>query len=112
MQSYNPEMQTYMELNGFIRIDRDIDPESMIFKKGDTAVLMFNGTMEYRQYRNPMEWRMIKRWIGFDGQDMFQFMMMLHFMDAVKISDVHRQLLRDEFKNDDDNLVLYGRSQS
>lgn len=97
-QFFNPDIKEYLTLNGFKDITET--PDTLVFIRNNEAVVFSNMTIRYKRNTcnwatNMMavanSWQTLKRYFGFDGQDMFTVTMLLHLMGVVRIQDVNRK---------------------
>ena len=101
-QFFNPDIKEYLTLNGFKDITEQ--PHMLVFIRRDEAVIFWGLAIIYKkntcQWATNMmavanSWQTLKKYFGFNGEDMFTVMMMLHLMGVVKIQEVTSALQND-----------------
>lgn len=86
---YNPEIREYLELCGFTKTSDDSLPGGMMFLGGEceVAVQMWGNKIMVSKY-NGFTWNTAGNYIGFDGQNLPHFMMLMHVMGAIDLNQV------------------------
>ena len=94
--AFAPEVAEYMRLNGYTLIDNNNDLGLLTFVKGDISVLFWQDRIERRIIspdKNAVT-RQMRSYKGFDGKDIFELMMILHFLKAVDLRDVKKEVYK------------------
>lgn len=86
---YNPEIHEFLQLCGFKKTSDDSLPGGMMFydAHGDVAIQMWGNKIMVSKY-NGFTWNTVGNYIGFDGQNIVFFMMLMHVMGAVNLNYV------------------------
>ncbi len=96
--NFSPDVEQYMHINGYKRIDGGAIENGMCFiKNHDKAVIFCEGHIDCKvpgmhngakQLANVMfGWKSVAKYDGFDGHNRFHLMMLLHIMKAVAFND-------------------------
>lgn len=95
---YNPEIQEYMQLCGFKKCSPDTLPGGMMFQDahGEVCIQMWGNKIQVSKY-NGFTWNTVGNYIGFDGQNIVFFMMLMHVMGAIDLNQVKARS-DEEFK--------------
>jgi hypothetical protein len=90
---FSPEVTEYLMLNGYRLADTNTELGLMTFTRGNVAVVFFQDKIERRIISNDKAavHRTMKSFKGFDGQNIFKLMMILHCIDAVDLHDVAKR---------------------
>jgi hypothetical protein len=90
---FSPEVSEYMTLNGYKLRDNNQELGLLTFTRGNIAVVFFQDKIERRIISNDKSavHRTMKSFKGFDGQNIFKLMMILHCIDAVDLHDVAKR---------------------
>lgn len=84
--TFNPEIRTYFELNGFQEpVQQPIAGGLLFLKNDELAVQFWHDRIEVRRGFN---FQLTHSYKGFDGQDIFELMMLMHFMRVVSLAEV------------------------
>jgi hypothetical protein len=86
---YNPEIREFLELCGYKKTTDDSLPGGMMFfnAHGDVAIQIWGNKITVSRYENAM-WITKGHYIGFDGQNVPFFMMLMHVMGAIDLNQV------------------------
>lgn len=87
--NYNPEIIEYLNVSGYQEINKDNNTGCLTFKSHDgKAILLWADRIEYRVLTGNKEkaWMLSKSYKGFDGQNTFYFIFLLHIMGAASIN--------------------------
>lgn len=92
---FNPEVKEYFILNGFQLPAAEPLPNGMLFIKGNVSVQFWNNKIEVR-HNNSVHWNLYKSYTGFDGQNIFHLMLLMHLMDVINLRDVKKEVFLEE----------------
>jgi hypothetical protein len=97
----NSDAEDYLVQNGWIQLPADaIAHEAIIFLKGYRAVILTPGAIDFKVCPEPMmplktnsaailfRWQTTHYYKGWDGNNIFQLMMLLEFFGAVKLKHI------------------------
>lgn len=86
---YNPEIREYLELCGFQKTSDDSLPGGMMFFDAncEVSVQMWGNKVQVSRY-NGFTWNTVGNYVGFDGQNLPHFMMLMHIMNAIDLNHV------------------------
>jgi len=89
-QKFNPEITVYMRSNGFKKTDESNEIGVLTFRKDDMVVLFWNDKIEKRIISSDKLKvnKVATAFKGFDGQNVFHLMLILHLLGAVDLKTV------------------------
>lgn len=105
-QKFNPEITTYLEANGFKKVDEQSEIGSLTFRKGETVIQFWNDKIEKRIISTDKTKvnNVLTAFKGYDGKSIFKLMLILHLMDAVDLKTVSSSVYTKLGKNIDEEL--------
>lgn len=87
---FSPDVQLYMELNGFTKIGTTVFPDHMQFIKNGIAVIFSKEKIIKTVASDSGPNIEPKTYIGFDGKNVFDLMVILNVMGAISLRDVQQ----------------------
>lgn len=85
---YNPEILEFLEACGYNRIKNAEFPGGAMFMTEDVCVQLWGNKVQVSRNENGFVWNTISHFVGFDGQDLPKFMMLMHVAGAVDLNAV------------------------
>jgi hypothetical protein len=90
-KAYNPEILEFLEACGYNRITNVEFPGGYQFMTEDVCVQLWGNKIQVSR-NNGFVWNTVAHFIGFDGQDLPKFMMLMHVTGAVDLNAVKAQV--------------------
>lgn len=103
---FSQDVEDYMELNGFHKMETKGMVNGMVWRKGIIALQFWQNRIEMLQENSLGHYKLNNTYIGFDGHNIQHLIMLLHCMGAITIDSACKLAVAQENNVQHINKIL------